>query len=44
MLEGYMSEPDKIGATPILVGCDHRSEAIWAMALKMKGPTESAVK
>ena len=24
-LERYMSEPEKIGATPILVGCDHRS-------------------
>ena len=37
-------EPEKIGATPILVGCDHRSKAIWAMATNTKGPTESAVK
>ena len=43
-LEKYMSEPEKIGATPILVGCDHRSNAIWAMAVNTKGPTESAVK
>ena len=39
-----MKEVDKVGATPILVGCDHRSKAVWAMATNMKGPTDSAVK
>ena len=43
-MERYMSEPKKLGATPILVGCDHRSKAIGAMALNMKRPTDSAVK
>ena len=37
-LEKYMSEPEKVGATPILVGRDHRSKAIWAMAVNMKDP------
>ena len=39
-----MREPEKVGATPILVGCDHRLKAIWAMAVNMKGPIDSAVK
>ena len=39
-----MKDVDKVGATPILVGCDHRSKAVWAMATNMKGPTDSAVK
>ena len=43
-MERDMKEVDKVGATPILVGCDHRSKAVWAMATNMKGPTDSAVK
>ena len=43
-LEKYMSDPEKLRATPILVGCDHRSKTIWAMAVNMKGPIDSAVK
>ena len=30
-----MREIDKVGATPILVGCDHRSKAIWVLATKI---------
>ena len=43
-MEKDMKETDRVGATPILVGCDHRSKAIWAMATNMKGPTDSADK
>ena len=43
-MERDMKEADKIGATPILVGCDHQSKAVWAMATNTKGPTDSAVK
>ena len=43
-MERDMKATDKVGATPILVGCDHRSKAIWAMATNTKGQTESAVK
>ena len=43
-LERYMIKPEKIGAAPILVGCDHRSKAIWAMTANMKGQTDSAVR
>ena len=39
-----MSEPEKVGATPILVGRDHRSKDIRVMAKNMKGPIESIVK
>ena len=42
-MEKYMREPEKLGATPILIGCAHQSKAIWAMAVNMKGPTDSAV-
>ena len=28
----------------MLIGCDHRSKAIWAMAVGLKCPTQSAVK
>ena len=43
-MERDMREVDKVGATPILVGRDHRSKAVWAMATNMKGPTDAAVK
>ena len=43
-MERDMKEVNKVGATPILDGCDHRSKAVWFMATNMKGPTDSAVK
>ena len=43
-MERDMKDADKVGATPILVGCDHQSKAVWAMATSTKGPTDSAVK
>ena len=42
-LERNLNGQDKIGAAPVLMGCDHRSKAIWAMAVDLKGPTQSAV-
>ena len=39
-----MRDEDKVGASPVLIGCDHRSKAIWEMAVDIKGPTQSAVK
>ena len=39
-----ISESENLGATPILVGCDHRSKATRAMAVNTKGPSDSAVK
>ena len=50
-LERNMSEPEQIGAAPILVGCDHRSRVLKsdqeeliialkkAVAIKRQGPT-----
>ena len=43
-MERDMKDVDKVGATPIIVGCDHQSKAVWAMATSTKGPTDSAVK
>ena len=43
-LEKCMTNEDKVGASPVLSGCDHRSKAIWAMAVDIKGPTHSAAK
>jgi len=43
-LEKHMRDEDKVGASPVLIGCDHISKAIWAMAVDLKGPTQSAVK
>ena len=40
----YMRDEDKVGASLVLIGCDHRSKANWAMAVDIKGPTQSAVK
>ena len=34
---------DRVGASPILVGYDHRSKGVWAMAVDRKGPTPSSV-
>ena len=42
-LKKYMKDEDKVGASPVLIGCDHRSKAIWAMPVDIKGPTQSAV-
>ena len=42
-LEKHMRDEDKVGASPVLIGCDHRSKAIWAMAVDIKGPTQLAV-
>ena len=42
-LEKYTRDEDKVGASPALIGCDHRSKAIWAMAVDSKGPMQSAV-
>ena len=44
-LEGkkHMRDEDKVGASPALIGYDHRSKAIWAMAVDSKGPMQSAV-
>ena len=39
-----MMHKNKVGASPVLIGCDHKSKAIWAMAVNIKGPTQSAVK
>ena len=38
-----LSEEGKVGASPVLVGYDHRSRGIWAMAVEQKGVTESSV-
>ena len=43
-LERNMEDKDKVGACQVLVGCDHKSKAIWAMVVREKGPTESTVK
>ena len=43
-LEKYMRDKDKVGASQVLISCDHRSKAIWAMVVGIKGPTQSAVK
>ena len=43
-LEKHMRDEDKVGASPVLVGCDHGFKAIRAMAIDIKGPTQSAVK
>ena len=34
---------DRVGASPVLVGYDHRSKGVWAMAVDRKGPTPSSV-
>ena len=36
-----LSDDDKIDSNPVLVGYDHRSRWIWAMAVDQKGGTES---
>ena len=38
-----LSDEDKIGASPVLVGYGHRSRGIWAMAVDHKGATESSI-
>ena len=38
-----LSDEDKVGASPVLVGYDHRSKGIWAMAVDQKGVTEPSV-
>ena len=43
-LEKHMRNEGKVGASPVLIGCDHRSKAIGAMAVDTKGQTQSAVK
>ena len=43
-LEKYMRDEDQVGSSPVLIGCNHRSKAIWAMAVDIKGPTQSAGK
>ena len=40
----HLRDDDMVGASPVLIGCDHRSKGIWAMAVDFKGPTQSAVK
>ena len=35
--EKHMRDEDKVGASPVLIGGDHRSKAIWAMAVDLKG-------
>ena len=39
-----MLRAENLGAVPILVGCEHRLKAIWAMAVDMKGSMGSAVR
>ena len=44
---GYKSDLEERslhGASPVLVGYDHRSKGVWAMAVDHKGPTDSSVK
>ena len=44
---GYKEDLDEkslSGASPVLVGYDHRSKGVWAMVVDHKGPTDSAVK
>ena len=36
-------EEDEVGASAVLVGYDHRSRGIWAMAVDQKGPTGSSI-
>ena len=43
-LERKLEDEGKVGASPVLIRCLHRSKAIWAMAVDIKGPTQSAVK
>ena len=38
-----LSDEDKVGASPVIVGYDHTSRGIWAMAVDHKGVTESSV-
>ena len=38
-LEMILEDEDKVGASPAIIGCDHRSKAIRAMAVDVKGPT-----
>ena len=39
-----LRDEDKVGVSQVLIGCDHRSKTIWAMAVDIEGPTQSAVK
>ena len=43
-IEKYLKDEDEVGASPVLMGGDHRSKAIWAMSVDFKGPTQAAVK
>ena len=36
-LDRNLNEQDKVGAAPVLVGCDHRSKAIWQWQLSSRG-------
>ena len=42
--EQYMRDEDRVTASPVFIGCDHRSKAFWAMGVDIKGPKQSAVK
>ena len=42
-MERDLSEEEKTGANPVLVGYDHRSKGIWALAVDRKGPSPSSV-
>ena len=38
-----ISEEDQVGASAVLVGYEHSSRGIWAMAVDHKGPTGSSI-
>ena len=39
-----LEEKSLQGASPVLIGYDHRSKGVWAMVVDHMGPTDSAVK